>query len=104
VQEVRRAVEGIDDPEGVAVARLAAFLSQKGVTGVVFADQLDDLGLGRMVIVRDSRRLRLRMMTSPAARAAFTAILRSACTLNWFPYNGPAFAAALSAIRGIVAD
>src|SRR6185312_8952778 len=32
------------------------------------------------VTVRDSRRFRLRTMTSPARRAAITAILRRACT------------------------
>jgi len=31
--------------------------------------------------VSDSRRLRLRMMTSPARRAARTAMLRSGCTV-----------------------
>src|SRR5579863_2538747 len=34
------------------------------------------------VTVRDSRRLRLRMITSPARRAARTAILRSGCTVT----------------------
>lgn len=49
VQEVRGPVERVDDPDGVTFARPAAFLGQKGMTGVVLADDLDDLGLGRMI-------------------------------------------------------
>ena len=53
MQEVRRAVERIDDPEGVALARTPAFLGQEGMVGVALADDLDDLGLSRMIDFAD---------------------------------------------------
>jgi hypothetical protein len=53
VQEVRCAVEGIDDPNGIAISRAAALLSQEGVAGVVLPNELDDLSLGRMIDFAD---------------------------------------------------
>ena len=53
MQEIGGSVQGIDDPDGVTVSRAAAFLGQKGVAGIVLADELDDLGLGRMIDLAD---------------------------------------------------
>jgi hypothetical protein len=49
VHEVRGAVERVDDPDHVAVARCAAFLGEDRVVGVQPADRLDDVGFGRAV-------------------------------------------------------
>jgi hypothetical protein len=53
MQEVRRAIERIDDPDGIAVSRAPALLSQESMAWIVLADQLDDLGLGRMIDFAD---------------------------------------------------
>src|ERR1700760_438012 len=53
MEEIRRAVQRIDDPDGIALAGTSAFLGQKGVAGVVLADDLDDLGLSRMIDFAD---------------------------------------------------
>ena len=53
MEEIRRAIQRIDDPDGVALARTPAFLGQEGVAGVVLADELDDLGLSRMIDFAD---------------------------------------------------
>ena len=53
MQEVRRAIERVDDPDGIAVSGAPALLSQEGMARVVFPDQLDDLGLGRMIDFAD---------------------------------------------------
>ena len=53
MQEIRGAIQRIDDPDGVALAGAPAFLGQEGVARVVFADELDDLGLSRMIDFTD---------------------------------------------------
>src|SRR4051812_2966821 len=53
MQEIGRAIEGIDDPDGVTLAGAAAFLSQKGVVRIALADDLDDLSLSRMIDFAD---------------------------------------------------
>lgn len=53
MQEIGGAIERIDDPDGVALADTPAFLCQKGVGRVVLADDLDDLGLSRMIDFAD---------------------------------------------------
>src|SRR5581483_2438205 len=49
VQEVRRAIERIDDPQRVAFASAAALLRQKSVARIMATDELDDLLLGGTV-------------------------------------------------------
>ena len=53
MQKIGGAIERIDDPDCVAVAAAPAFLRQKGVARVVLADDLDDLGLSRMIDFAD---------------------------------------------------
>ena len=53
MQEVRGAVERIDDPDGIAVSRAPALLSQESMARIVLPDELDDLGLGRMIDFAD---------------------------------------------------
>src|SRR6185436_19207737 len=53
VQIVRRAVEWIDDPLILVVARGAALLGEDCVIGIVIADDLDDRGFGGLVDLRD---------------------------------------------------
>ena len=53
MEEIRRAVQRIDDPDGIALARTSTFLGKEGVAGVVLADELDDLGLSRMIDFAD---------------------------------------------------
>jgi hypothetical protein len=53
VDEVRGAVERIDDPLRVALAAAAAFLGEDRVTRIRLADDLDDLALGGPVDVGD---------------------------------------------------
>lgn len=53
MQEIRCAIERVDDPDRVALALTSAFLRQEGVVGVALADDLDDLGLSRMIDFAD---------------------------------------------------
>jgi hypothetical protein len=53
VQEVRRAVERVDDPEPVALPVGPAFLREDRVVGMRLADRVHDLGFGTAVDVRD---------------------------------------------------
>ncbi len=53
VQEIRRAIEGVDDPEVFALAAAAALLGENCVIRVAAADDGDDLRLGLAVDVRD---------------------------------------------------
>ncbi len=53
MQEIRGAVERIDDPHVLAVAAAAAFLGEKRVLRVAAADGGDDVGLGLAVDVGD---------------------------------------------------
>ena len=53
VQEIRRAVERIDDPHVLAVAGAAALLGEERVIGMAAANGRDDLGLGLAVDVGD---------------------------------------------------
>jgi hypothetical protein len=61
VHEVGGAIERIDDPDHIAVARGAAFLGQEGVVRVEPADGLDDVGLGRAIDLGDVVVATLRM-------------------------------------------
>ena len=49
VQEVRRAVERVDDPGHVAAATAAGFLAEEAVLGVDPTHRLDDVALGHLV-------------------------------------------------------
>src|SRR5262249_19223133 len=53
VEVVRSPIERVDDPEDVAFSRASALLGQKSVVGIVFADELEDLALGRMIDFAD---------------------------------------------------
>ena len=53
MQEVRRAIQWVYDPHRIVVPGAPALLSQEGMARVVFPDQLDDLGLGRMIDLAD---------------------------------------------------
>ena len=59
MQEIRRPIQGIDDPDRLVVPCLPAFLRQEGVMGIMFADDGDDL------------RLRLRIDLADEVVAAF---------------------------------
>ena len=53
MQEVRRTIEWIDDPDGIAVSHAPALFGQESMAWIVLADELDDLGLGRMIDFAD---------------------------------------------------
>ena len=53
MQEIRGAVQGVDDPDRVGVAADAGFLGEDGVVGIVFLDFLDHGRLGRAIGVTD---------------------------------------------------
>src|SRR5882757_3701900 len=53
MQEIRRAIEGIDDPDELIVAAAAAFLGEKCVLRVATANGGDDVGFGLAVDVGD---------------------------------------------------
>ena len=53
MHEIRGAIERVDDPDDVVVARRAAFLGQDGVIRIQPADGLDDVGFGRLVDLGD---------------------------------------------------
>lgn len=53
MQKIRGAIQRVDDPYRVAVTAAPAFLGQKGMAGVMLTDELDDLGLGRMIDLAD---------------------------------------------------
>ena len=53
MQEIRRAIERVDDPDEFTVAVAAAFLGQEGMLRVAAADGRDDVGLGLAVDVGD---------------------------------------------------
>jgi len=53
VEEIRGAVERVDDPDGLVLAAASALLGQERVRGVVAADAGDDLLLGGLVDLGD---------------------------------------------------
>src|SRR6185312_12587624 len=53
VQEIRGAVERVDDPDEFVVAAAAAFLGEKGMLRVAAANGGDDVRFGLAVDVRD---------------------------------------------------
>ena len=53
MQEIRRAVERIDDPNVLALAGAAAFLGEERVIGMAAANGRDDVRLGLAVDVGD---------------------------------------------------
>ena len=99
MQKVGGAIQRIDDPYRLVIAGGAAFLGENGVLGVVAADDGDDLPLGRdidfgdeiVAALADTSRLSsrgiLRAMTSPARRAARTAIVSNGCMTNSFRHQ-----------------
>jgi hypothetical protein len=53
VQEVRGAVERVDDPDGVRVAARAGFLGEDGVIRIMFVYGLDDFPFGGTIRLAD---------------------------------------------------
>ena len=49
MQEIRRAVERVDDPDELVASAAATFLAEKAVVGMRPADRLDDLALRHVV-------------------------------------------------------
>ena len=95
VQEIRGAVERIDDPDVLALAAAAAFLGEERVVrdelrrivAMISASALRSMSVTKSLrplvsIFSESRRDRLRTIRSPARRAARMPILRSGC-IRW---------------------